>query len=157
MLDKESKVWYNKDTKRELKKGEQKMKYKYENKEYDIPDTLIDKYVDTLGISISEAIDIWLEDNDIKVSEETLELEKKAKENGVRHQAKSNTPREKKKVERKADQVKDTLIERLQDFLKIMNFENVVITKVGKMVEFDFENEHYKLDLIRQRKPKDKA
>ena len=52
--------------------------------------------------------DIWLEDNDIKVSEETLELEKKAKANGVRHQAKSSTPREKKKVERKPDQVKDS-------------------------------------------------
>ena len=132
------------------------MKYKYENKEYDIPDTLIDKYVDTLGISISEAIDIWLEDNDIKVSEETLELEKKAKENGVRHQAKSNTPREKKKVERKPDQVKDSLVESLAEILKEYA-TNIQIVKVGKLIEFDIGDDHYKLDLIRQRKPKDKA
>jgi tyrosine-protein phosphatase YwqE len=132
------------------------MKYKYENKEYDIPDTLIDKYVDTLGISISEAIDIWLEDNDIKVSEETLELEKKAKENGVRHQAKSSTPREKKKVERKPDQVKDSLVESLAEILKEYA-TNIQIVKVGKLIEFDIEDDHYKLDLIRQRKPKGKA
>lgn len=136
------------------------MKYKFENKVVDIPDEELDKLVDKLNISLAEAIDIWLEDNDYIMCEETKELEKKAKENKITatiHQAKASVSKERKKVERKADQVKDTLIERLQDFLKIMNFENVVITKVGKMVEFDFENEHYKLDLIRQRKPKDKA
>ena len=35
-------------------------------------------------------------------------------------------------------------------------FENVSITKVGKLVEFDCGGEHFKLDLIRQRPPKKK-
>lgn len=161
IVDKKFKVWYNKDTEREIKrKEENKMKYNFQNKVIEIPDEELDKLVDKLEISLYEAIDIWLEDNDYTMSEETKELEEKAKKNKITatiHQAKASDKKEKKKVERKADQVKDSLIERLQDFLKIMNFENVVITKVGKMVEFDFENEHYKLDLIRQRKPKDKA
>ena len=136
------------------------MNYKFENKVLNIPDEELDKLVDKLEISLAEAIDIWLEDNDYKISAETQELEKKAKENKITatiHQAKASVQKERKKVERKADQVKDTLIERLKDFLESENFVNVTITKVGKMVEFDFENEHYKLDLIRQRKPKDKA
>lgn len=136
------------------------MEYKFNGKILNIPDEELDKMVEKLDISLYDAIQVWLEDNDYIMCEETKELEEKAKVNKITatiHQAKADTPKERKKVERKADQVKDTLIERLQDFLKIMNFESVVITKVGKMVEFDFENEHYKLDLIRQRKPKDKA
>lgn len=136
------------------------MKYKFENKMVDIPDEELDKLVDKLDISLAEAIEIWLEDNDYIMCEETKELEKKAKENKITatiHQAKASVSKERKKVERKPDEVKDSLVERLQDFLKIMNFENVVITKVGKMVEFDIGDDHYKLDLIRQRKPKGKA
>ena len=136
------------------------MKYTYNGKSINIPDEELDKLVDTLEISLYEAIDIWLSDNDIKVNETVKELEKKAKENRITatiHQAKSSEKRERKKVERKADQVKDNLIEKLKDYLESIGFANVNITKIGKMIEFDFEEEHYKLDLIRQRKPKDKA
>ena len=156
MLDKHTKKVYNKDT---IKEG-LKMKYKFENKEINIPDEELDKLVDKLDISLYDAIDIWLEDNDYKMSEETKELEEKAKANKITatiHQAKSVEKKEKKKVERKADQVKDNLIERLRDYLESIGFVNVVITKIGKIVEFDFEDDHYKLDLIRQRKPKGKA
>lgn len=136
------------------------MKYKLNGKEINIPDEELDKLVDTLEISLYEAIDVWLSDNDYRVNETVKELEKKAKENHITatiHQAKATEKKERKKVERKVDNVKDNLIERLKDYLESINFDNVVISKVGKMIEFDFENEHYKLDLIRQRKPKDKA
>jgi hypothetical protein len=132
------------------------MKYKLNGKEINIPDNEIDKIVDTLETSISEAIEIWLYDNDYIENEEASELEKKAKENGIRHQAKSSTPREKKKVERKPDQVKDSLVENLAEILKEYAI-NIQIVKVGKLIEFDIGEEHYKLDLIRQRKPKGKA
>ena len=136
------------------------MKYTYNGKSINIPDNELDKLVDTLEISLFEAIDIWLTDNDFKVNETVKELEKKAKDNRITatiHQAKSSEKKERKKVERKADQVKDNLIERLKEYLESIGFANVNITKIGKMIEFDFEEEHYKLDLIRQRKPKDKA
>ena len=136
------------------------MKYTYNGKSINIPDNELDKLVDTLEISLFEAIDIWLTDNDFKVNETVKELEKKAKDNRITatiHQAKSSEKKERKKVERKADQVKDNLIERLKEYLESIGFANVNITKIGKMIEFDFETDHYKLDLIRQRKPKDKA
>ena len=102
---------------------------------------------------------IWCEDNGKIVNEEQEELDKKAKESRITatiHQARAETTKERKKIERKPDQVKDSLVESLKAFLIEQGFENVAITKVGKLVEFDCGGEHFKLDLIRQRPPKKK-
>jgi hypothetical protein len=103
-----------------------------------------------------DAIWIWLEDEGIIDNEEQNALDQKAKENRITatiHQARAE-PKARKKVERKADEIKDNLIEQLAEYLGTIGFENVAITKIGKLVEFDLKGEHYKLDLIRQRKPK---
>lgn len=103
-----------------------------------------------------DAIWIWLEDNGYIDNEEQNELDQKAKENRITatiHEARAE-PKARKKVERKADEIKDNLIEQLAEYLGTIGFENVAITKIGKLVEFDLKGEHYKLDLIRQRKPK---
>lgn len=99
---------------------------------------------------------IWCEDNGKIINEEQAELDKKAKENRITatiHQARAE-PKARKKVERKADETKDSLAEQLANYLKTIKMENVAITKIGKLIEFDLKGEHYKLDLIRQRKPK---
>ena len=99
---------------------------------------------------------IWCEDNGKIINEEQEELDKKAKANRITatiHQARAE-PKARKKVERKADETKDSLVEQLADYLKTLEMENVAITKIGKLIEFDLKGEHYKLDLIRQRKPK---
>lgn len=99
---------------------------------------------------------IWCEDNGKIINEEQEELDKKAKANRITatiHQARAE-PKARKKVERKADETKDSLVEQLADYLKTIKMENVAITKIGKLIEFDLKGEHYKLDLIRQRKPK---
>lgn len=61
---------------------------------------------------------------------------------------KERTPRE-----RKPDEEKETLIADVADFLTGIA-ENVKITNVSKIIEFDIGENHYKFDLIRQRKPK---
>ena len=102
---------------------------------------------------------IWCEDNGKVINEEQEELDKKAKASRITatiHQAKAEAPREKRKVERKADQTKDGLVNDLAEYLKDI-VDNVTITKVGKLIEFDIKDEHFKLDLIRQRKPKVKG
>lgn len=102
---------------------------------------------------------IWCEDNGKVINEEQEELDKKAKASRITatiHQAKAETPKERKKVERKADQTKDSLVSDLAEYLKDI-VDNVTITKVGKLIEFDIKDEHFKLDLIRQRKPKAKG
>ena len=141
------------------------MATKYINYELDenvfvkIPQEEIDRIVKGLGVSEDDACWIWCEDNGKIDNEEQNELDKKAKESRITatiHQARAETQKERKKVERKPDQVKDSLVESLKAFLIEQGFDNVSITKVGKLVEFDCGNEHFKLDLIRQRPPKSK-
>ena len=142
------------------------MATKYYNYELDenvivkIPMDELERLMKLDGIkTIEDACWIWCEDNGKIINEEQEELDKKAKENRITatiHQARAENTKERKKVERKPDQVKDSLVESLKAFLIEQGFENVVITKVGKLVEFDCGGEHFKLDLIRQRPPKKK-
>ena len=131
-----------------------------ENVFVNIPREEIERMMKGLGVSEDDACWIWCEDNGKIDNEEQNELDKKAKENRITatiHQARAEQPKERKKVERKPDQVKDELVENLKAFLIEQCFmENVTITKVGKLVEFDCGGEHFKLDLIRQRPPKKK-
>ena len=130
-----------------------------ENQFVKIPQEEIDRIMKGLGCSEDDACWIWCEDNGKIVNEEQEELDKQAKASRITatiHQARAENQKERKKVERKPDQVKDSLVENLKAFLIEQGFENVSITKVGKLVEFDCGNEHFKLDLIRQRPPKSK-
>ena len=131
-----------------------------ENQFVKIPQDEIDRIVKGLGVSEDDACWIWCEDSGKIDNEEQNELDKKAKDNRITatiHQARAETTKERKKVERKPDQVKDELVENLKAFLIEQCFmENVSITKVGKLIEFDCGGEHFKLDLIRQRPPKKK-
>ena len=130
-----------------------------ENQFVKIPQDEIDRIVKGLGVSEDDACWIWCEDNGKVENEEQNELDKKAKESRITatiHQARAENTKERKKVERKPDQVKDSLVESLKAFLIEQGFDNVAITKVGKLVEFDCGCEHFKLDLIRQRPPKKK-
>lgn len=131
-----------------------------ENEVVKIPREEIERTMKGLGCSEDDACWIWCEDNGKIDNDEQNELDKKAKESRITatiHQARAETTKERKKVERKPDQVKDELVENLKTFLIEQCFmENVTITKVGKLVEFDCGGEHFKLDLIRQRPPKKK-
>lgn len=99
---------------------------------------------------------IWCEDNGKVINEEQEELTKKAKANRITatiHQARAETTKERKKPERKPDETKESIIAGLAEYLTEI-VDNVKVTNVGKIIEFDLKGEHYKLDLIRQRKPK---
>ena len=134
--------------------------YDFDGKKIRIPKEEIEHNMKIPMVKTEEdAIWVWLEDNGYVDNEEQNELDRKAKENRITatiHQARAETTKERKKVERKPDQVKDSLVESLKAFLIEQGFENVSITKVGKLVEFDCGGEHFKLDLIRQRTTKKK-
>ena len=127
-----------------------------ENQFVKIPREEVERIMQGLEVSEDDACWIWCEDNGKVLNEEQESLDKKAKENRITatiHQARAETTKERKKVERKPDETKDSLVEQLAEFLKDL-VENVQIVKVGKLIEFDIKDEHFKLDLIRQRKPK---
>lgn len=121
-----------------------------------IPQADLDRLIKGFKVDQETAIEIWLEDEGILINEEQEELEQKAKANHITatiHQAKAEITKPRKKVERKPDETKESLISKLAETLETLA-DNVKITNIGKIIEFDLKGEHYKLDLIRQRKPK---
>ena len=127
-----------------------------ENQFVKIPKDEIDRIMKGLKCSEDDACWIWCEDNGKIINEEQEELDRQAKASRITatiHQARAETTKERKKVERKPDPTKESIIATLAESLAEM-VENVKIVNIGKLIEFDFQGEHYKLDLIRQRKPK---
>ena len=132
------------------------MTYEFNGKKIRIADSEIENLVKGLNISTEQAIQIWLEDEGYLENEEQNSLDKKAKESKITatvHQAKSDNRKERKPRERKPDEEKEKIISDLAKFLE-NSTENVKITNISKIIEFDIGENHYKLDLVRQRKPK---
>lgn len=125
-------------------------------KKVDIPDDELDKLVDQLDISLAEAIDLWLTDHDLETNEEQEQLDKKAKDNRITatiHEAKADKPKKERKVVRKEDTTKEGIIKALAEKLEELATD-VKIENVGKLITFKLGEDTFKLDLIRQRKPK---
>jgi molecular chaperone GrpE (heat shock protein) len=138
----------------------QYINYEYDNGKFvKIPKNEIERYMKLPSVKTEDdACWIWCEDNGKIINEEQEELTKKAKDNKITatiHQAKAENTKPRKKVERKTDETKESLISQLAETLESI-VDNVQITNIGKIIEFDLKGEHYKLDLIRQRKPKNK-
>ena len=126
------------------------------NKEVNINDKEIDKLVDTLGISVDEAIQTILEDNGYEVNKEVERLTKQAKDNKITatiHGAQK--VRTKREVVRKEDPDKENLVDWIANFLKDnVSVENLEITNKGKLIEFEYLGNKYKLDLVKRRPAK---
>lgn len=131
------------------------MRYTFEGKTITIPDAELEKSMKLLDISKDEAIQMWLEDNDYCENEEVEILTAKAKENkAVQHGAVNiNKSRTATKRERKPDVEKEEIISKLADFLETIG-TSVKITNKSKLIEFEIGENHYKVDLIKQRPPK---
>lgn len=127
------------------------MKYTFNKKTLIIPDNEIDNYVNKLGISIQEAIEMWLDDNDYLDNEEAEALTQKAKDNKITatiHQA-SGAAKDKKKP--REDGEKEMIVQKIFECIQTI-VKDVQITNKTKVVEFNLNGNHYKLDLIKQRK-----
>ena len=123
-----------------------------------IPNHEIAKLQSLLHICKSEAINVWLSDNDYIVVDEIEELTAKAKENKISHNARAEyKPKTQRERVVKEDKVKENIIQSIADLLPTLNAENVVIANKGKLITFKIGEENFKLDLIRQRPPKTKG
>lgn len=124
-----------------------------------IPMEEINKQMRLLKLSKDEAIQMYLEDEGYLENEEQEALERKAKENRITatiHQAKAEY-KEKTQRERvkKDDPTKEGIIKAIAEMLPSVNAENVEIVNAGKLITFTIGTDKYKLDLIRQRPPKE--
>lgn len=129
------------------------MNYNLNGKNIRIPDAEIEKSMKLLKLSKDEAIQMWLEDEGYLENAEVEELTAKAKVNKVNHEAKADKPRKSVKRERKPDEEKEDLIKILAESLKTVGID-VEITNKSKIIEFNVGENHYKLDLIKQRTAK---
>lgn len=129
------------------------MLYNFNGKNIKIPDSEIENNSRILGITKEEAIQMYLEDEGYLDNPYVEELTQKAKEAKISHDAKSEKPRKQVKRERKPDEEKENLIEILANALAAEDIK-VKITNKSKIIEFNVGENHYKLDLIKQRPPK---
>lgn len=126
------------------------MKYNFNGKVLNIPDTEIEKNMKALEISRDEAIEMWLDDNDYIENEEAEKLTEKAKV--IKRYETSDKPRKKVTKERKVDEEKKHLI-------------NILVTALGDEVRnISIKNEaeisflcnenSYTIKLVKHRPPK---
>lgn len=119
----------------------------------EIPEETISKYIKILGITREDAIQMWLEDEGYKQNDEVEELTKKAKQL-PRINAKSDTPRKKTHRERKPDLEKEQIIKILETALKNAGID-AKVTNSTKIIEFQLNNNSYKIDLTKKRPKKE--
>lgn len=134
------------------------MIYNYKGKNLNIPNDFLKNAQEKLGLTTAEAIQMYLEDEGYEINAEQEELVKKAKENGVQKQMTRVTSNRKSqtKRERKPDPTKEEIIKNLAEHLE--NFvENVQIENVGKIISFNIGDEHFTLNLVRNRQKKNKG
>lgn len=132
------------------------MLYELNGKKIKIPDSEIATSMNLLDLTKEEAIKMYLEDEGYLDNPYVDELTAKAKEAKISHDAKSEKPRKtsNKPRERKPDEEKEKLIDLLANALVAEGIEAKVTNK-SKIIEFSIEDRHYKLDLIKNRPPKE--
>lgn len=129
--------------------------YKLENgKVIRINEKTIENLMTQLDLDREDAIQVYLEDEGYEINEEQEELTQKAKDNKITasiHKAEGKT-KERKKVERKPNPDKESLIANLAEFLgDLEEVTDVNVTNIGKLIEFNFRGKAMKIDLVEKR------
>lgn len=126
-------------------------------KSYAISDEVIDKMVESLDISIQEAVDLWLEDSGAQTNEEQEQLDKKAKKDGYKlSNSKADTPKEKKPSKPRNVNTSDEKKELFQNILENIQktYEKVTILNENKLIEVKIGEKTFKIDIIECRNKK---
>lgn len=135
------------------------MKYQLGNgRNITIDDNYLERCMKALNISKEEAITMYLEDEGILVNEEQQELVEKTKGQKLSGAKAVDKPKKKRAATKKVDEVKKSIIEYLEMALndyEDFQIENVKITNDQKIIEFEVDGAHFKLDLIKQRQKKE--
>lgn len=129
------------------------MQYTLSNgKVIEISDNSIRNLMDACSCSKEEAIDIWLTDHDFIVNEKQEELNKKAKNAGMR--AQSGTKTSKKTHEVKVSAEKRELFDQIYDYLCDFYCGNLTVLKENKLISLKIGEKTFKIDIIEQRPSK---
>lgn len=124
------------------------MKYKFNAKIINIPDKDIAK-LEKIGLTKEEAIQTWLDDEGYTTNEEQEKSVADSKKLG-RHYEQSAKPRKKSTKERKVDEEKKEILQKIAENLP----ENAEITAIQTETEIHFtlNGENYTVKLTKHRK-----
>lgn len=117
----------------------------------------VDTSIENLQTDLEDVLLMYLEDNDYITNDAQNDLDKSAKENGVKLVAKTEKPKKKTQRERvvKENPTKELIISKLVSALQeIDNISNVNVENKAKLITFSLNNEDFKLDLVQKRKEK---
>jgi hypothetical protein len=127
------------------------------NKWIEIPDNEIEKIAVGLGISTADAVQVWLEDAEIEINEEQAELDKTASkvkiDRGVAQEKRTATKPRIVKVSDEKKELFDTILRNLDRCWGVSR-ENIKILRENKLIEVNFNDKTFKIDVIECRKPK---
>ena len=130
------------------------MKYK----KYNIPDKELDRMMDRLDVSLSEACELWLSDHDFSTNEIVEKLTQKAQKNRVTatiHDAKGEK-KERKTREKKENPLKKQMILAILEGLNGYFGHNgeISIRNDEKYIDISFENRNFTVNLVEHRQKK---
>lgn len=131
------------------------MIYKINGKSVQIPKAEIEKNMEKLELSESEAIQLWLEDNGYEVNEEQEILDSKAKQTKIDYgvdKEKGKKLSSPKKV--KVSNEKKELYHKVYSELLTYGNSNVTILKEYKLIQVKIGEKTFKIDIIETRPPK---
>jgi hypothetical protein len=110
----------------------------------------IQKHMKVLGISREEAEQLWEDDQNDFIGEEGEEMTRKAKE--IKRYEKGDKPKVKTKKERKVDENKKLILDKLHKALE--TFVKITNVKTETEISFVYNDEKYTLKLTKHRKEK---
>jgi hypothetical protein len=110
----------------------------------------IQKHMKVLGISREEAEQLWEDDQNDFIGEEGEEMTRKAKE--IKRYEKGDKPKAKAKKERKVDENKKLILDKLHKALE--TFVKITNVKTETEISFVYNDEKYTLKLTKHRKEK---
>ena len=134
------------------------MKYTLPNgKTVNVPDSEIKSYMLKYELSENEAIQLYLEDEDLLENAELEELDSKAKKVKINHGAGAVDKTEKKEKKPRTVKISDEkqqLFDNIYHFLVETYGGSVDILKENKLLTLKVGEKTFKVDLIEQRPPK---
>lgn len=111
----------------------------------------IQLYMSKLDLSREEAEQMWQDEQEDNLPDLTAEQKAVAKEMAQADRKKESTPR---KRERKPDDDKRELIKKLKELLDSTADEVCKVTNPEREIEFNYNNNRYRLTLSKPRKEK---
>ena len=133
------------------------MKYTFEKKTYNVPDEEIDSLMEKYDLSISEACELWLSDNDKIQNKVVEEMTKKATKNAVTqtiHGAKGEK-KERKPREKKENPLKKQIISAILEGIKGIEGK-IEVENDEKYINLWVEGRSFTINLVEHREKKEK-